>query len=657
MFLKVHVSKDSTVPDHCQAYALSYPQDDNYITVCDHEHNARCDRCELLPTIFHEIQSVLGSVDCSVEDREEMEYEISQSRQSIQAWKAHLLRAINQDAARHEILENLDAQSVFIVMDWAMKFLPRKFRESQSDWFGKRGIPWHISVAMRKKSNSDETEMLTFVHSFESCSQDSSTVLAIIDDVFIQLKEIMPEINSVYLRQDNAGCYHCASTLLSVHQVATKHGINLKRVDFSDPQGGKGSCDRKAATIKSHMRIHLNSGHDIESASDIMTAIESSGEMAGVSVTVSGPQPTSKSTPVKWEGVSFINNIAYTNEGMQVWRAYGVGSGKFLPRSSFRQQPSVLPQLNKCADNANSASVCFQTVKARRKAKQRKASPTEDDLSDDEGCEKESKLFFCPEEGCVKSFQQYSSLEKHLDCDKHKYALEHETLYDKAMVMYATKLEHGAGPVPQIDDEDIRISLEDDDSDDPALPMGWALKSASITRKNLTVAQKNYLTELFQAGERTGQKADATSVSKAMRRAKHSDGSNIFDKGNFLTPQQIAGFFSRLAAKKTYSTDKPGDVGDEEVERHEPNTEKNIQDLTDEVMTTFALQHPIMFDKYNICEIMFQPSKLSKFTIEMLREICTALELDISSITITRRQPYIDILQELVGRCDCKSSK
>ena len=31
--------------------------------------------------------------------------------------------------------------------------------------------------------------------------------------------------------------------------------------------GGKGCCDRKAATIKSHMAIHLNSGHDIESVS------------------------------------------------------------------------------------------------------------------------------------------------------------------------------------------------------------------------------------------------------------------------------------------------------------------------------------------------------------------------------------------------------
>ena len=70
-----------------------------------------------------------------------------------------------------------------------MKFLPRKFRESQSDWFGKRGIPWHISVAMRNNTNN-ETEMLNFVHAFESCTQDSLAVLAIIDDVFTQLKEI-----------------------------------------------------------------------------------------------------------------------------------------------------------------------------------------------------------------------------------------------------------------------------------------------------------------------------------------------------------------------------------------------------------------------------------------------------------------------------------
>ena len=394
------------------------------------------------------------------------------------------------------------------------------------------------------------------------------------------------------------------------------------------------------------MRIYVNAGHDIETASQMMTAIESSGGMAGVSVTVSGPQSTAKSAPVKWEGVSFINNIEYSNDGMQVWRAYGIGCGKFLSWNNFRQaSSSPLPHLNKLADNASS-DISFEAVKARQRPEQATelASATEKD-SDEESSEKRSGLFHCPEEGCVKSFQQYSSLQKHLDCDTHKYALEHETLYDKAMVMYAAKLEHGAGVVPETADGDLIISLEEEG---PALPMGWALKSATVTRKNLTAAQKTYLTEVFQEGERTGQKADPANISKAMRRAKHSDGSSIFEKDDFLTPLQIAGFFSRLTAKKTYST------GSEDVERHEADKEKDIQELTEEVMKTFALQHPIMFEKYNICEIVCQ-SKLSKFSVAVLKEICTALELDVYSITRKRKQPYMDILQRLVDKCSCKT--
>ena len=84
--------------------------------------------------------------------------------------------------------------------------------------------------------------------------------------------------------------------------------------------------------------------------------------------------------------------------------------------------------------------------------------------------------------------------------------------------MYVTKVEHGAGVLPEIVDEGAHISVEDDSS---ALSLGWALKSAGVTRKNLTVAEKNYLTDVFQARERPGQKANPTSVSKAMQRAKH----------------------------------------------------------------------------------------------------------------------------------------
>ena len=104
----------------------------------------------------------------------------------------------------------------------------------------------------------------------------------------------------------------------------------------------------------------------------------------------------------------------------------------------------------------------------------------------------------------------------------------------------AGKLEHGGSTVPETLNEDVYISLKNKGQ---ALLMGWALKSAIATRKNLTDAQKNYLTEVFQGRERTGKKTDPSIISKAMQRAKLSNGSSIFEKDDFLTPQQRAGLF------------------------------------------------------------------------------------------------------------------
>ena len=214
--------------------------------------------------------------------------------------------------------------------------------------------------------------------------------------------------------------------------------------------------------------------------------------------------------------------------------------------------------------------------------------------------------------------------------------------------MYATKLERGHGVLPEIGDDGAPMSVEGDGS---VLPMGWAFKSAGLQRKNLTVAQKNYLTEVFQAGERTGQKADPTSLSKAMRRVRHSDGPNIFDKCD-LTPLQIAGFFSRLSAKKTYNLEQSSE--EEEPERNELITEEAIEEMSKEVTKALALQHPIMYETYNICEIVGQ-CRLAKFSIRTLQNICAALELDVASMTGKRKQP--DIIEGVVARCGCKTSK
>ena len=334
------MAKTSTVPDHCRQYALSDPRDKDYQSICDHEHQDTCHRCEELTTVLHEIEGGIQNMSAnnvSEDTREELLFVSDQSKQNILAWKAHLLRSINQDDARLDVLDSLDETSVLLIEDWAMKFLPRKYRESQTDWFGKRGISWHLTVATRRMAPDQDLEMMTFSHVFQSCNQDSPAVQAMMTDVIGKLKRVMPTLCTVYYGQDNAGCYRSGGTIIGAIQAGDSHGVTVRRLDFSDPQGGKGACDRKAATIKAHIRVHdLNEGHDVETASQVVDAMQSSGGVPGLNVSLcdSVVSPSS-AVQVKLEGVSTVANVEYGSTYIRQWKAYGIGPGKKIPLSKI----------------------------------------------------------------------------------------------------------------------------------------------------------------------------------------------------------------------------------------------------------------------------------------------------------------------------------
>ena len=88
----------------------------------------------------------------------------------------------------------------------------------------------------------------------------------------------------------------------------------------------------------------------------------------------------------------------------------------------------------------------------------------------------EDTLFTCPEDGCAKTFQRFSSLRKHLDGGRQKYALERESFLDKVMLRYAENLESGVasilGQVEEIAEE----------SKVPSIKMGWALERVFTSR-------------------------------------------------------------------------------------------------------------------------------------------------------------------------------
>ena len=117
---------------------------------------------------------------------------------------------------------------------------------------------------------------------------------------------------------------------------------------------------------------------------------------------------------------------------------------------------------------------------------------------------------------------------------------------------YAERMEGQPSSVP----EAIAITRPEDTlSASEKLSMGWALKVSNTRRSRFTASQKSYLTNRFKLGEQTGQKADPASVARAMVSAKDSSGNRLFTSDDFLSASQIAGFFSRLSAKKTLNED------------------------------------------------------------------------------------------------------
>ena len=132
----------SRVPDHYSKYALNDPTDSSFRGSCDHTHDLLCEQCEELKTVLSDIQAaILNNPFESENEQDDALHVFQEAVPAIESWKAHQLRVVNQDKARTDVIDRLSETNVLLIQDWAMKFLPRLYRESQGEWFGKRAFP------------------------------------------------------------------------------------------------------------------------------------------------------------------------------------------------------------------------------------------------------------------------------------------------------------------------------------------------------------------------------------------------------------------------------------------------------------------------------------------------------------------------------------
>ena len=241
-------AESSPCHDHCRPFALSDPTNECFAAAeCPHQHNQSCDSCELINEATEEIENKITeffSNMYSKEQREEMKYDFKQAKVNVYNWKAHIMRAENQEEGKQDVLKKLDNHTVLILMDWAMKFNKMKYREKQSEWFAKRGINWHVSSVVTRGSD-DDFRVSYFAHLFNSCTQDWFAVTSLLESLIQAIREqVDPYLKKVYLRSDEAGCYHNVNLYAAAKDVGKRVDVTVEGYDHSEPQVGKDITDR-----------------------------------------------------------------------------------------------------------------------------------------------------------------------------------------------------------------------------------------------------------------------------------------------------------------------------------------------------------------------------------------------------------------------------
>ena len=197
---------------------------------------------------------------------------------------------------------------------------------------------------------------------------------------------------------------------------------------------------------------------------------------------------------------------------------------------------SATTSFNDTFQQAFSPGEFVDVTKEGRKTSPQKSSDeqTLPEVSETTDVDTVEGVFQCPNEGCIKVYQRYSALEKHLSCGKCELYPEKASLLDKAKQLYHVKLTEGtsAGATRHDDSVAARGSAENSNQ----LARGWALKQTKKARR-FSETQKKYLDGKFVIGQQTGHKMDPGSVARGMRYAKNSEGNRLFTRDEFLTAQ------------------------------------------------------------------------------------------------------------------------
>ena len=215
------------------------------------------------------------------------------------------------------------------------------------------------------------------------------------------------------------------------------------------------------------------------------------------------------------QGITLLTNFEYEEEGIRVWKAYAVGPGSFYSYDTL---------LKKTPKGQSGVVVGEYTI-----PKVTTGGMAAGDQAVDVPC---------PEVGCDRTFKSQEDLTTHIACEVHGAVPYRDTKMDIVKRKWAGRVEAIVKPGGSSSTLTFSCSTE---SGDALVSAGWALCGHKTIRRHAPDVRR-FLEKEFMKGVEKGIKENPVNVARRLKAE--------FGKDNWLTSQQIMGFFSRMSTRQ-----------------------------------------------------------------------------------------------------------
>ena len=174
--------------------------------------------------------------------------------ENLIAYRAHLVHKHTEACFDQKFYENMEVTEAVVICDWKMKILSSKYRESQQEWFSKRGSSL-LGFEVHLKYQDGSTKVYYHFYHSDDTLQDSEAVLCAKHYLYTK---VLPQFNikKVHFRSDGAGCFSSKESKASMTLFgAISHNSNAAyEVTYKVSVAG---CGKTALDVSSNIFIHL----------------------------------------------------------------------------------------------------------------------------------------------------------------------------------------------------------------------------------------------------------------------------------------------------------------------------------------------------------------------------------------------------------------